>query len=294
MHSFGTAGPASPLTDGQKTALMILLADEDPSVYRAIRAKILSCGPEVVGWLKTHALSREPIIRRRVVEMLRVFGQHDADNDFLAFCLNHGDDLDIERGAWLLSRTQYPEINVGAILDAFAQDLRVRLGGSTDVELILGTINDYLFDEQKFRGNEFDYFDPENSYLSRVLDRRMGNPISLCLVYILIGKRLRLPIVGIGMPGHFLARYQCSTTEMFIDAFNRGKLLRKADCIKYLMQSSHGFQEQYLGPASPRRMLSRMCANLHQIFVHRDQADEAARFQRYLIALDKKAPEAMV
>jgi regulator of sirC expression with transglutaminase-like and TPR domain len=120
-----------------------------------------------------------------------------------------------------------------------------------------------------------------------VVDRRTGNPISLCLVYLFIARRLRLPIVGIGMPGHFLIRFQSSTGEVFIDAFNRGKLLSKADCVKYLLHTSHGFQEGYLAPVSPRRVLLRVCSNLHQIYAQLELAEDTSRLQRYIVALAK-------
>src|SRR5438876_1144393 len=82
-------------------------------------------------------------------------------------------------------------------------------------EAVLGVINQHLFTELGFHGNEQNYYEPDNSYLNRVLDRRTGNPISLCLIYLLIARRLRLPIAGIGMPGHFLVRYQSSTAEIY-------------------------------------------------------------------------------
>src|SRR5437773_6708286 len=157
--------------------------------------------------------------------------------------MSQSEELDVEYGALLLAQTQYPDINISAyqaLFDSYAGDLKEKLAGETAVESIIADINEFLFKELGFRGNEENYYDPDNSYLNRVVDRRTGNPISLCLIYLFVSKRLRLPIVGIGMPGHFLIRFQSSTGEVFIDAFNRGKLLTKADCIKYLLHTSHG------------------------------------------------------
>jgi len=190
----------------------------------------------------------------------------------------------------LLSRTRYPEVNVEAyqaLFDNYAGDLRERIDFGAPPEQMLGVINEYLFSELGFAGNEQNYYDPDNSYLNRVVDRRAGNPISLCIVYLLVARRLRLPVTGIGMPGHFLCRFQCSTEEIYIDAFNRGKQLSKADCVKYLIHTSHGFQEGFLAPATPRRILLRVCSNLHQIYTQLAQTDEIARLQRYIIALAK-------
>lgn len=278
------------LSESQRSALISLLADEDPGVYRTIRETLLSYGPDVVAWLKPYACHIDPVLRRRANEILQHLARQSVDDHFLAFCLSHGEDLDIEAGAWFVAQTRYPDINTAAymaLLDQYAAELRERLEGVTGIDRTLATVTDYLFNELHFAGNESHYYDPDNSYLNRVIDRRTGNPISLCLLYLLITKRLSLPVVGIGMPGHFLCRYQTATGEAFIDAFNRGKLLNKSECIKYLLQSGHGYLEGYLAPVSPRRMLLRMCANLHQIFVDTEQPEEAARLQRYIIALSK-------
>jgi regulator of sirC expression with transglutaminase-like and TPR domain len=229
-------------------------------------------------------------VRRRATEIIHHLEQQEADNRFLAFCVTHGEDLDLEHGTWLLAQTQYPAINPAAyqaLLDAFAAELREHIAGQDTPVGILAGINEYLFGELGFQGNQENYYDPDNSYLNRVIDRRTGNPISLCTVYWLLARRLRLPIVGVGMPGHFLCRYQSSKEAFYIDAFNRGKLLSRADCIKYLRTAGHGFQESFLAAASPGRTLLRMCSNLHQVYAHLGLRVEAARLQRYVVALAK-------
>jgi regulator of sirC expression with transglutaminase-like and TPR domain len=142
-----------------------------------------------------------------------------------------------------------------------------------------------VFVELGFGGNEENYYEPENSYLNRVIDRRTGNPINLCLLYILLARRLRLPVAGIGMPGHFVCRYQSTAFELFIDPFNHGKFLTKAECVQYLVRGNYSIRDDYLSPVTPRRMLLRICGNLHQIYLHQEQTDETTRLQRYLVAL---------
>jgi regulator of sirC expression with transglutaminase-like and TPR domain len=278
------------LSEPQRAALISLLGDEDSSVYQTVRAKLLSYGSQVIDWLQPHTLSDEPLLRRRAREIISFFGREEADHRFTAFCASRGEDLPLEQGAWLLAKTQYPGINIAAyeaLLDAFAVSLRTRVDFKAGMEEILDTINRYLFNELEFTPNEQNYYDPDNSYLNRVIDRRTGNPISLCTIYLLLSRRLQLPVTGIGLPGHFVCRYQSPTQEVYIDAFNRGKLLTKADCIKYLLHTHHGLEEGYLAPVTPRRILLRMCANLHQIYLHNEIAEETARFQRYLVALAK-------
>lgn len=282
--------PFAELSESQRTALVSLLADEDDLVYRTVREKILSFGPEVTGWLKPHLLSSDPLLRRRSHEIVNHFAKQDADTAFLVFCLKQGEEFDVEEGIWKLARTRYPNINTSAysaLLDGFAADLRQRLNLSLDPEKIVAAINEFLFDELGFVGNEENYYEPENSYLNRVIDRRTGNPISLCLVYILIARRLKLPVAGIGLPGHFICRFQTTKEEIYIDAFNRGKLLTKADCVKYLLHTNHSLEEGHLIPVSARRILLRICANLHQIYTQLNREADIARLQRYLVALAK-------
>jgi regulator of sirC expression with transglutaminase-like and TPR domain len=277
-------------SQGQKAALINLLSDEDPAVYQAVRGKILSCGQSAIEWLRPHTLSSDPALRRRAQEIIQHLARQTADDRFLTFCLKEGNDLDLEQGSWLLARTQYPDINAEAyqaLFDSYAGELRERLDLRADADQILATFNEYVFDVLRFKGNEQNYYDPENSYLNRVVDRRMGNPINLCLIYLLLARRLRLPVVGIGLPGHFICRFQSSSEEYYIDVFNRGKLWTKANCIQYLLLRNYKVQDDYLVPMSPRRLLMRICGNLHQIYHHLEMTEEATRLQRYLIALAK-------
>jgi len=274
----------------QKAALISLLADEDASVYQAVREKLLSLGAVTRDWLHPHTLSSDPLLRRRAQEIIRHFDRQSADDRFLMFCLKQGEEFDLEEAAWLLAQTQFPDINVEAyqaLLDSFVAELCQRVALYKRANQILGQINGCLFNELNFAGNEKNYYDPDNSYMNRVLDRRTGNPINLCLLYLLIARRLRLPVVGIGLPGHFLCRYQSTSDEIYIDAFNHGRLLTKTDCIHYLIRGNYDVSDDYLSPVSSRRLFHRICGNLHQIYLQLEHREEATRVQRYLVALSR-------
>jgi len=284
------ASASVELTTSRKRALLELLADEDQAVYRAIRREIVSHGPKVRDWLDAYALDKDPILRRHAKAIVAHFDRQSADHDFSAFCLRHGEDLDLEEGCWLLARTRHPEINIGAyraLFDDYARDLCDHLDFGAEPEGLIAGLNAYLFEEQGYIGNEENYYDPDNSYLNRVVDNRTGNPISICMIYLSISRRLQLPITGIGLPGHFLCRFQNPRKEIYIDAFNQGRILTKADCMKYLKQAGYDFHEAFLIPASPRRILLRMCSNLHQIYQHENFKGEADRLQGYIVALSK-------
>jgi len=282
--------PAGRLEEKHRKALVSLLADEDAKVYQTVRATILAYGPSSSDWLREHTLSNDPVLRRRANEIVDHLARQDADTQFLAFCLSQGEDFDLEQGVLLLCRTQYPHISLeaySALIDDYAGELRQRLDLNGPIDQVIRVINDYLFRELKFTGDEQNFYDPENSYFTCVLDRRIGNPISLSLLYLLLARRLRLPIAGIGLPGNFLCRFQSSRAEIYIDAFHGGRVLVKADCIKLVMQLQHRFDDSFLAPMTPRRILLRICANLHQVYSQKKSAHQAERLQRYLVALAK-------
>ena len=277
-------------TDAQLSAMLTLLGDDDPEVRSAIRTKLVAGGEPVFRFLGRHRLHPEPSVRTRVRELLDQREAALRDSEFMAFVLGQGEQFDLEDGVWRFSLARYPDINVAAFraqLDAWADRVRDPLrAGASGAETLLA-LNQVLFGELGFRGNSDDYHDPANSYVNRVMDRRRGIPISLSAVYLFVGRRLGLPVAGIGMPGHFLCRYQTSREEIYIDAFNGGKLLDRADCKRRIEALAVEHDDSHLAPVTSRRMLQRMIANLHLLHKEKKQRAETERLQRHLVALSR-------
>jgi regulator of sirC expression with transglutaminase-like and TPR domain len=133
----------------------------------------------------------------------------------------------------------------------------------------------YLFGDLGFAGNRREYYDPRNSYLDQVVERRLGIPISLGVLTMVLGRRLGVPLIGIGMPGHFLLRDQVDPT-IFVDPFGGGRLLDRAGCER-AFHHVHGpgarFDDAYLAPVGTVSILTRMLANLRNIFGGRGDRD---------------------
>lgn len=272
----------------RQLALLTLLGDDDPLVSEQIRAQLISGGQATLEWLENHRYHDEPLVRRRLREIFGHFAAAQADAEFLTFTLAHGEHFDLEQSIWLFVRTRYPDVPVDgyrAQLDDWAGAIRPTLTAASSVDARLQCVNEQLFGRLGFKGNANTYYDPQNSYLNRVMDRRRGIPISLCLLYLFVCRRLNLPVTGIGMPGHFLCRYQSPREEFYIDAFHEGRLLTKLDCLKRLKEFGSDFDEGALTPISTRRILQRVVANLH--LIHKEARDRAEtdRLQRYMIAL---------
>lgn len=279
-----------PLNETQRAALVTLLGDDDAEVFAAVQRRILDEGPESLAWLRPLARSENPVLRRNAQRVIRLFGRQEADIAMLHFCLTHGDDLPLEEGVWHLARSQHPDINeegYRALLDDWAGELRGPLAYAGRGDGVIAVLNELLFRRLRFTGDPQHHRDPANSYLNGVLDRRRGNPISLCAVALLLARRLGLPLVGVGMPGHFICRYQTPAQLCYVDFFHRGRVLSRADCVQFLQQTGREFREEFLAPVNARKMLLRMCANLERIHAGRGETAAAERCRRYLVALGR-------
>ncbi len=162
-------------------------------------------------------------------------------------------------------------------LDDMAAVVRSRLTTRRYPLKVIQAINDYLFTELKFTGNTTDYYNPDNSYLNCVIDRRIGIPISLSLVYLEIAHRLKFPMVGIGMPGHFLVRPVIEEMEVFVDPFHQGEVLFLEDCKQRFHQlfPQSQWQPEFLSGVMPKPFLVRMLTNLKMIYIQQEADAEA-------------------
>ncbi|MFT4587493.1 MAG: regulator of sirC expression with transglutaminase-like and TPR domain [Candidatus Binatia bacterium] len=290
MKSLAPEKNPAPLSHSQKAALVELLTDDDSEIYRLVRGQIVAHGRDAGEWMRSFSLSPNPTLRRRTQEIVRHFDQQTADIDFLAFCLKHGEDLDLENGCWLLSKTQYPEINIDgykALLDTFVWELKGIMNFGAEPEGMLADINALIYTREGFSGDGKNHYDPANFYLSEVVNRRKGGDICLGLIYLFVCQRLTLSVTGIGMPGNFLCRFQTLREEIYIDSFHEGRLLTKKACVRYLKQSGRQYHEKLLAPITPRQTLLRICSNLHQIYVDLSRVEERDRLQRYVVALSR-------
>jgi regulator of sirC expression with transglutaminase-like and TPR domain len=254
------------MVDPKEYQSLLRLLDDESSVYEAVQQKLLEMGADVVPMLRETAETGSPIVRERAIDIAEriTIGQLRAQFRDLVEHTDHGD-IDLERGLFIIARYQYPELDVKCyteMLNSFAVELDAKLTGHDDPNEILYLINSFFITQKNFQGNKIDYYHPDNSYINRVLDIRMGNPISLCIVYLLIARRLNIPLTGIGMPSHFLLKYAVGTSEIFIDPFSGGQLLTRQQCIASLDQAGFGYTPSYLEKVSNRYIVERVLRNL--------------------------------
>ncbi|HET8547863.1 MAG TPA: transglutaminase-like domain-containing protein [Bryobacteraceae bacterium] len=209
----------------------------------------------------------------------------------------HDESIPLDVAALQLATIEYPNVTAEpfrALLDSYARELGERVPPSTDGEEFVGTFNEFLFDELGFEGNEDDYYDPANSCLNEVLTRRKGIPITLSVVCMEIGRRLERPLFGIGLPGHFIVKYDDGIFSTYIDAFSSGQLLLDPECYD-LARRATGLQLEsdpaLLVPVGTRQIILRMLNNLRSAYYLRQEPQKALKVLDLLIQADPLSAE---
>lgn len=199
--------------------------------------------------------------------------------------------IDLAKAALYIALEEYPEMSPEEYLnaiDTMADEVKERLPEAQYPLRIIQAINRYLYDDLGFTGNQENYYDPRNSYLNEVLDRRLGIPITLSLVYLEIARRIDFPMVGIGMPGHFLIRPDFEEAGIYVDAFNRGNILFPEDCEARLSQMYNQpikIQPHFLAPVNKREFLRRMLGNLKAIYLNQGENLKAIAAIEHILLL---------
>lgn len=210
---------------------------------------------------------------------------------FLRLLSQTEEQLDLAEATLLIAQSEYPRLEPEPYLkrlDRMSQEVAGRLERQRDPYAVIETLNHYLFRELEFRGNREDYYDPRNSYLNEVLDRRTGIPITLSVIYMEVGHRLGVPLVGIGLPGHFLVRYAGESREIFIDCFNQGLLLTRADCqarLREIYGEEAQLEDTHLQPVSKRALLFRLLNNLKGIYLGQQRWEKALVILEWMLTI---------
>ena len=209
---------------------------------------------------------------------------------FAALATLSDEEIDVAEAAFLIAAAEFPDLDIDGqveLLDSLAAGACRRIGDGQDTLFCLNTLAEYLFDEVGFKGNQQDYYNPDNSYLNQVLSRRVGIPITLSLICSEVGKRVGIPLMGIGMPGHFLLRHR-DETDLFLDPFHRGILLSIEECANRLSEVAGGtvaWDPNFLTPVGNRDFVARILRNLKGIYLNRADYGRMFRTMDLLVTL---------
>jgi len=209
----------------------------------------------------------------------------EAPDRFAELMARDEAEIDLARACLMIAEDAYPGLDIDGYLgeiERFAMRLRGRLPPGESAEERVMALNRFLFDELGFSGNADNYYDPRNSYLNEVLDRRTGIPITLSILYMEIGRRIGLALEGVSFPGHFLVRLPMRGAMLVLDPFSGGEALSEADLRERLQRvipegATGGVPvaelplDSFLEPASKRQILARLLRNLKGIYLGADR-----------------------
>ena len=205
--------------------------------------------------------------------------------------------IDLGRAALAIALAEYPTLDVYAYLGRIsdlALEVAERAGVDADAFRTIAALNFVLFARHGFRGNRDDYYDPKNSFLNEVIERKTGIPITLSVLYMEVAGRVGLTVDGVGFPGHFMVKAQADGNEIVIDPFNSGDIKTEEELAAMLQQmygGKLGFRREFLAPVSKKQILTRMLTNLKAIYAKgNDMVKTLGTLDRLLI-LDPASAE---
>ncbi len=254
------------------------LAASDAKVRADARKKLLDLGPDAAPLLRRYASSASPRTRAGLWGILREINKRGFKSELRNFAADPRS-VSLERAALALAGIDNPDLDADSYvttLNQFSSDLMLTLGPKSEIAFNLEAFQNFMSGELGFTGNPDDYYDPANSFVDQVIDRRSGIPITLSLIYMVVGSKAGLRVDGIGLPGHFIVRLGDAGDEIYLDPFHGGRLLSRRDCERMVTGRGFAFHQEYLKPVTPKTIISRMCRNLINAYSFR-QAPAAVR-----------------
>ena len=259
------------MKENELKALVSLLDDEDANIISHVEEKIISLGEEIIPFLESEwESSLNPLVQTRIEDLIHIL-QFDLLKSRMGEWFEK-EDNDLLEGMWLLATYQYPDLE----LQKLRQDLEqiyyeAWLEFKTDIHPYdqVKLLNSVLFGKLKFSANTKNFHSPGNSMLNVVLESRKGNPISLCVLYMLVAQKLKMPVHGVNLPNLFILTYKPQNQnypQFYINAFNRGLIFSKDDIDNYVSELRINPQGSFYQPCSNNEIILRSLRNLINAF----------------------------
>lgn len=275
------------LTPSEMIALVSLLDDPDQEVKSHVRDKIISLGYGVIPFLEQRwESSFNPELQKEIEDLV-----HDLQFSLLKDRLmdwRDSEDRDLLTGLWIINTYQYPDLEFEK-LNAEMHQIYFEVWTSFKNDLQpydqIRIINNVLFNTLRFSANTKNFHSPGNSMLSTVLDTKKGNPISLCAIYLLVAKKLGLPVYGVNLPNLFVLTYKSSDITFYINAFNKGLIFSRQDIYNYLEHLKIEPREEFFEPCSYLEIILRSLRNLAHSFEKLGEASKVAEIKELIAIL---------
>jgi regulator of sirC expression with transglutaminase-like and TPR domain len=256
------------MTENELKALVSLLEDEDKQISTHVQEKILSLGTQAIPFLEREWESNlNPSVQSRIEELIHTLQYELVKERLKAWYTSP--DQDLLTGMWIIATYQYPDIELEKLKQELEQvyyetwlEFRPDLYAFDQVKVV----NSVIFNKLKFGANTKNFHSPGNSMINVVLETHKGNPITLCVIYLLVAQKLKLPVHGVNLPNLFILTYKDDNHQFYINAFNRGLIFSKQDIENYIHELHMVPQPSFFEPCNSLEIIRRALRNLVMSF----------------------------
>jgi len=247
-------------------ALVSLL--DDSEIAEHIEEKILSVGKAAIPFLESEwEKPHDSESQKKIEDLIHVLQYKVWQEKMQAW--HASQEQDVLEGLCLVSNYQYPNLEpheVGNEIEKIYREVRAAYDPNADVQEKIKTINSVFFNKLKFAPNSKNFYAPENSFINIVLQMRKGNPITLCLIYMMVAQKLKLPVFGVNLPSLFLLTYKDEQEQFYINVFNRGLIFTQQDILNSIQEAGLALRSSYFEPCGSTDIIRRMLRNLVMAF----------------------------
>jgi regulator of sirC expression with transglutaminase-like and TPR domain len=276
-------------------SLIRLLDDPDPEIYNHVHDKLLSYGTEAVEHLESaFEQAFDAIQQERIANLVHEIQFGIVKNDLKLWF--QGGAFDLLQGILIINRYQYPDLDEQKIInhiEAIKRDVWIQMMNEASPVEQVKLINHVFYHMYGFSGNTSNHQDPQNSYLSQVIETKKGNQILLAIIYSIIAQKLDIPVHGVNLPQHFILAYLDESKEsefesgilFYINAFNKGFIFGRRDVDMFLKQLNLNFDKQFYEPCSNTDIIKRVLRNLISSYEHLGSAEKVDELNELLAIL---------
>lgn len=250
--------------DKELKALISLLDDEDKDILSHVEQKIISLGETIIPYLENEWENNfNPVVQKRLEDLIHTL-QFENLKENLTIWKQNGS-VDLLEGMWLIATYQYPDLELTKLrkdLEQMYYEAWLEFRPEAHPYDQIKILNSVIFSKLKFSANTKNFHAPGNSMINVVLESRKGNPITLCVIYLLVAQKLKLPVGGVNLPNLFILTYKSEETQFYINAFNRGLIFSKADIDNYISHLNLNPLDIFYQPCSNLDIIKRVLRNL--------------------------------
>lgn len=276
------------LEDKELKALVSLLDDEDDEVVAHVEDQIKSIGNQIIPFLEQEWENNfNPGIQRKIEDIIHNL-QFDNLKDKLKDWKDSGG-TNLLEGAWLVATYQYPDLELEYIskeIDQLYYDCWMNFQSELHPFDQVKTLNNVFFHKYRFSANTKNFHSPGNSMINVVLETKKGNPISLCIIYMLVAQKLDMPVYGVNLPNLFILTYKTEELQFYINAFNKGLIFSRSDIDNYIAQLRVNADDIFFEPCSNIDVVKRILRNLIVSFEKVSEHQKSDEVKQLLNAID--------